>query len=121
MSHILFGQDMDKISPFQAVQLAQAMQRFSGVGGGSSFDPMGMLRSATGLDDIRVETDEEGQATVGAGKYLTDKVYLEFEAGSEEDSGNANVQVELTPNITVESEVGQDARAGAGVFWKWDY
>lgn len=121
LSHILFGQDMDKISPFQAVQLAQAMQRFSGVGGGSGFDPMGMLRSATGLDDIRVETDEEGQATVGAGKYLTEKVYLEFEAGSEEDSGNANVQVELTPNITVESEVGQDARAGAGVFWKWDY
>ncbi|MGN7437917.1 MAG: translocation/assembly module TamB domain-containing protein [Alcanivorax sp.] len=122
MSHILFGQDMEKITPFQAVQLAQTMQRYSGLGGsGGGFDPMGMLRSVTGLDDIRVETDEEGQATVGAGKYLTDKVYLEFEAGSEEDSGNANVQVELTPNITLESEVGQDARAGAGVFWKWDY
>lgn len=121
LSRILFGSDLDSISPFQAVQLAQAMQRFTGTGGGSSFDPIGSLRAATGLDDLSIETDADGGASVGAGKYLTEKVYLEFEAGSEEGSGNANVQVELTPNITLESEIGQDASGGAGVFWKWDY
>ena len=122
MSHILFGEDLEEISPFQAVQLAQTMQRFTGVGGGgSSFDPMGDLRAVTGLDDLSVETDAAGGATVGAGKYLTEKVYLEFETGSEEGSSNANIEVELTPNITLESEIGQDASAGAGVFWKWDY
>ncbi|MGH1456804.1 MAG: translocation/assembly module TamB domain-containing protein [Alphaproteobacteria bacterium] len=124
LSHILFGKNMESISPFQAVKLTQTLQRFSGNGGGggfSSFDPLDTVRSATGLDDLRVEADEEGGATVGAGKYLSDNVYLEFEAGSEEGSGNANIEIELTPNITIESEIGQDAQGGAGIFWKHDY
>lgn len=122
MSHILFGEDLDSISPFQAVQLAQALSRFTGQGSGASaFDPVGALRDVTGLDDLRVGTDEQGGANFGAGKYLSDKVYLEFESGTEEGSGSANVQVEVTPNVTVESEIGQDASGGLGVFWKWDY
>lgn len=122
LSRILFGKSASSISPFQAVQLAQALQRLSGNGGGASgFDPLGVLRSATGLDDIRVETDEEGGASVGAGKYLSEKVYLEFEAGSADNSGGATLEIEVSPNITVESEIGQDARGGAGIFWKHDY
>ncbi len=123
LSRILFGKDMKNITPFQAVKLTQTLRRFSGTGGGggTSFDPLDTIRSATGLDDLRVEADEDGGATVGAGKYLTDKVYLEFETGSEEGSGNANLEIELTPNITVESEIGQDAQGGAGIFWKYDY
>lgn len=122
LSYILFGKSMGKISPLQAVQLAQTLGRLSGNGGGlTSLNPIDTLRSATGLDDLRVETTEEGGANVGAGKYLADNVYLEFEAGSEEGSTGATIEVEVTPNITVESEVGQDAQGGAGVFWKWDY
>jgi hypothetical protein len=122
ISHILFGEGMESLSPFQAVRLAQTLGRFTGQGGGvNSFDPIGSLRNFTGLDDLRFETDAQGSASVGAGKYLTDKVYLEFESGTENGSGNANVQIELTPNITLESEIGQDASGGAGFFWKWDY
>lgn len=121
LSRILFGRDMSKISPFQAVQLTQTLQRFSGQGGSASFDPLGLLRTSTGLDDLRVETDENGGASVGAGKYLSDNVYLELEGGSAENSGEATIEIELTPNITLESEIGQDAQGGAGVFWKWDY
>lgn len=119
LARILFGRDLSSISPFQAVQLAQTVRRFSGKGGG--FDPLSKIRDVTGLDDLRVDTDEDGQATVGAGKYLTDKVYLEFEKGSGENSGAANLEVEVTPNITLESKVGEDAQAGAGLFWEWDY
>ncbi len=122
LSYILFGNSMEDISPFQALQLAQTLARFSGQGGGAgSFDPVGALRNITGLDDLRIETNEQGGASVGAGKYLTDEVYLEFESGTGNDSGNANVQIELTPNITLESEIGQDSTGGAGIFWKRDY
>lgn len=122
LARILFGQDMSKISPMQAVQLTQTLQRFSGNGGGAtSFDPLGMLRSETGLDDLRVETGEDGAASVGAGKYLSDNVYLDLQGGREENSGAATIEIEVTPNITIESEIGQDAQGGAGVFWEWDY
>lgn len=121
LSRILFGKEATKISPFQAVQLAQTIQRFSGKGGGASFDPLGMIRSATGLDDISVETDESGEANVEAGKYLTDNVYLELSKGKAENSGAATIQIEVTPSVNIESEIGQDAQGGGGVFWKHDY
>lgn len=120
MSHILFGKTMNRITPFQAIQLTQTLQRFSGQGGGG-FDPLGRLRSMTGLDDIRVDTSESGESSVGVGKYLTDKVYLEVEKGHGEASGAANLQIEITPSISLESKIGQDAQGGAGVFWSRDY
>lgn len=122
LAHILFGEGMENISPFQAVQLTQTLQRFTGHGSsGGGFDPVGLLRTTTGLDDLRFDADEDGNASVGAGKHLSDKVYLEVEAGSADGSGSANIEIELTPNITLESEIGQDARGGAGIFWNWDY
>lgn len=121
LSRILFGKDTARISPFQAVQLAQTARRFSGKGGGGGLDPLGMLRAATGLDDISVETDESGGANVGVGKYLTDNVYLELEKGKAENSGAATIKIEITPSINVESRTGQDAQTGGGVFWKRDY
>ncbi len=124
LSHILFGKTIEDISPFQAAQLAATLGRLSGTtpsGGGLDFDPVGAVRSAVGLDDLHVETDAEGGVSVGAGKYIGDNVYLEVEAGNGEEGGSANVEIELTPNITLESEIGQDANGGAGIFWKWDY
>lgn len=121
LAKVLFGKDMKDISPYQAIQLAQTLRRFAGGGGGGGFDPMGSVMGATGLDELNVEMSEEGGATVGAGKYLTDKVYLEVQGGGEEGSGGARIEIEVTPNISVESEVGQDAQGGAGVFWKKDY
>lgn len=121
LSRILFGSDMSTITPFQAIQLTQTLRRFSGQGGGGGFDAIGQLRSLTGLDDIRVDSDSDGETSVGVGKYLTDKVYLEFEKGAGEASGGATVQYELTPDINVESKIGQDAQGGAGINWNWDY
>lgn len=120
VSRILFGKNMSGITPFQAVQLTQTLQRFSGKGGGG-FDPLGALRSATGLDDIRVDSEEGGETSVGVGKYLTEKVYLEVEKGAGATSGAATIQIELTPSIKVDSKIGQDAQGGAGIFWSRDY
>ncbi|MBU0859463.1 MAG: translocation/assembly module TamB domain-containing protein, partial [Alphaproteobacteria bacterium] len=120
LSRILFGRNTSRITPMQAIQLTQTMRRFSGQGGGG-FDPLGTLRNVTGLDNIAVDTDESGATNVGVGKYLSDKVYLEFNRGQGEASGAANLQIEVSPQISVETEVGQDARAGGGVFWRRDY
>lgn len=120
LAHLLFGKTMNKITPFQAIQLAQTLQRFSG-NGGSGFDPLGKIRSLTGIDDISVNTDEAGESSVGVGKYLSDGVYLEVEKGKAENSGAANLQIEVTPSVSVESKIGQDAQGGAGIFWSHDY
>jgi translocation and assembly module TamB len=121
LSRILFGTEARKISPFQAVQLAQSLRRLSGQSVGPEIDPLGALRSITGLDDITVNGAGTDNTSIGAGKYIGDRVYVEFEQGTATGSGAASVEVEVTPNITIESEAGGNGSAGAGVFWEWDY
>lgn len=120
LARILFGKTMANISPFQAVQLAQTLRRFSGQGGGG-LDPVGQLRAVTGLDTLSVESDEDGETVVGAGKYLSDKVYLGVESGTGEAGGAATLEIELTPKVKLESRIGNDEQSGAGVLWQWDY
>lgn len=120
LSLILFGRDIQKISPFQAIQLANTLRKFSGKGGGG-FDPLQQVKSATGLDDIRIDGAGTDGASVGAGKYISDKVYLEVEQGTADASSAASVEVEVTPNITVESKAAQNGESNVGVFWEWDY
>lgn len=121
VSYILFGKDPAELSPIQAVQLARSIAKFSGAIKGGGLDPIVTLRNATGLDDISVETDDEGNVNVGAKKRINDRVTLEVESGSEPDSAGAKIEIELTPSITLESKVGQDASGGAGIFWSRDY
>lgn len=120
LARILFGRERSDITPTQALQLAQTLARFSGKGG-AGLDPLGAIRSTIGLDDLSVDSSAEGGASVGAGKYLADDVYLEVDSGAGGKGGEAKVKVDLTPSIKAESKIGQDATAGGGIFWEWEY
>lgn len=115
LSKLLFGESMENISPFQAAQIAQFV-----AGGGSGGGTMSAIKDKAGLDDLRVENDG-GQTLIGAGTYLSDNVYLDLQSGTEPGSASATLQIELTPNVKVESEIGQDSQGGAGIFWEFDY
>jgi hypothetical protein len=36
-------------------------------------------------------------------------------------SGKASVEWKVTPNIGIETEIGENADAGMGINWKWHY
>jgi len=120
LSRLLFGRTVTQITPLQAIQLANALDVLAGRQG---FDVIDHTRRMLGLDfleirDLGVELDE---AALRAGKYLAENVYLEVEQGLGPESGRASLQWEITPNITIQTEVGINAEAGAGIRWKWDY
>jgi translocation and assembly module TamB len=120
LSRLLFGRSVTQITPLQALQLAHALDVLAGRRG---FDLIDHTRRMLGLDlleirDLGVEMDE---AALRAGKYLAENVYIEVEQGLGPESGRASLQWEITPNITIQTEVGINAEAGAGVLWKWDY
>ena len=79
LSRVLFGGSISEISALQAVQLASSLNALRGGGGG--LNPLGKLRSATGLDRLRVlgadETTGRGTA-VAAGFYISNDIYLEL-------------------------------------------
>ncbi|RYG22425.1 MAG: translocation/assembly module TamB, partial [Burkholderiales bacterium] len=77
VSRILFGSSIANLSAIQAVQLATSLNSLSGSGGG--LNPLGKLRSATGIDRLRILGADEatGRGTaLAAGQYITDDIYV---------------------------------------------
>jgi len=116
---VLFNKSAAQLTAAEAAQLAIALRELTGSGGG--VDILGFARRTLGVDVLRIETAESGGAAVEAGKYLTDDVYLGVKQGADPQSTAAGVEVELTPNITVESEVTGSGASKSGVRFQWDY
>jgi translocation and assembly module TamB len=117
LAQLLFGRDMRQITPAQGIRLAAAVRTLDGGGG----DLLGNVRSSLGLDTLDVGGSGADDANARAGKYVSDKVYVEVQRGIAEGSGKANVEVELSPHVSLNTEVDEKAQAGVGVQWKLDY
>jgi len=79
VARILFGSSVTEISALQAVQVAASLNALRGGGGG--LNPLGQLRSATGIDRLRILGADQatGRGTaIAAGMYLSDDIYLEI-------------------------------------------
>ena len=122
VSRVLFNKGVGNLTGVEAAQLAIALPELAGAGGG--FDIMSFIRQTVGVDVLQIETveGENGPAPgVKAGKYVTEEVFLGVKQGATPESSSVNVEVELTPNITVESEMTQSGQTKSGVKFKLDY
>ena len=121
LARLLFGREITHISTMQALRLAQAARTLSGGGGTGDF--LGRTRKFLSLDelDVRQSAEGGGETNVGAGKYVSDEVYVKVEKSLGSEDGRVMVEVEVTPSLSVESDVGLDSRTGVGVNWKHDY
>ncbi|RKT34266.1 autotransporter secretion inner membrane protein TamB [Roseovarius halotolerans] len=117
VSRLLFGRDINNISPFQAAQLAAAVATLTGQLDGGF---MTELRNTLGLSDLDVTTNAEGTTEFTAGAYISKNVYSEVTADSE---GNQRIDLNLdvSDNVTVRGSVGTDGNTGLGVFYERDY
>jgi translocation and assembly module TamB len=120
LSRLLFGRSASNITPLQAIQLADSINTLARGGG---FDLLGRTRQLLSLDQLTLEQAGKNQdkTALSAGKYLSEEVYLEVQQGVSPETGKASLKWEITPNVTVETEVGVNAEAGVGVNWRWDY
>lgn len=116
---ILFGRSLRQISPLQAVRLAQAAAEMTGLGGASP-DFLDSIKSSLGLQEVDVTKDDEDNTAVGVGGYFGGKYYIRTQS-SVSGQDRTKVEVQLSPKISVETEVGSDSRQGGGVMWKLDY
>ena len=120
LARLLFDRDLKQLSPIQALQLARTAAALSGGGFGLGGLPTG--RAVPFVDRMQLKTGEEPSDTaLGVGKYLGERAYVEIEQGIGPESSKVSVELELTPNLSVGSEVESDAQSSVGVFWKKDY
>lgn len=110
LSRILFGSSIANLSAIQAVQLASSLNSLRGSGGG--LNPLGALRSAAGIDRLRILGADEatGRGTaLAAGQYITDDVYVELITDARGFTAT-QLEVSLTKWLSVLSQAG-----GSGV------
>ncbi|HEY9567972.1 MAG TPA: translocation/assembly module TamB domain-containing protein, partial [Thalassobaculum sp.] len=122
LSRILFGSPRAQLSPLQALKLAQSAAVLSGrLGSGGGFTDR--VRDTLGVDTLDVDTGGEGArgASLSVGKYIAPGVFLKLQQGMGSAGSRAAVEVEITDNITVETDVGADSQSSVGVNWKLDY
>ena len=96
-------------------------------------DVMGKTRSFLGLDRLDFSGgDENGKKnsdgsdnstgpSVTMGKYVTDRVYVGIEQDITDAKQDVIVEINMTPNFTVESKAGTRSGAGLGFNWNYDY
>ncbi|MBJ3761615.1 translocation/assembly module TamB domain-containing protein [Maribius pontilimi] len=117
LSRLLFGRSIDDISPLQAAQLASAVATLAGRGGDGV---IANLRQKTGLDDLDVTTDEDGNVGLRAGKYLSENLYTDVTVGADGEA-EINLNLDLTNTITVRGGASNSGETTLGIFFEKDY
>ena len=114
LSRVLFGTGTGQLTALQAVQLADAAANLAGASsGGGVLDAM---RRARGVDVLSF-----GDDGVEVGSYVRDGVYVGVAQGLDAGSGEVNVEVELTDDISLDGGVGTTGDTKVGVTWERDY
>lgn len=119
LAQLLFGRRLATITPFQAAQLAQSARELAGYSSGPGV--LDRVRGLFGVDTLDVDTGENNDVSVGAGKYVTDRVYVGVKQGATPESRAVTTEIELSPSISANTSVDADANQSVGVQWKYDY
>lgn len=117
LARLLFGQDLGRLTAFQAAQLASAVATLAGRGGEGI---VGNLRRNFGLDDLDISSDTQGNAALRLGKYLTERIYTDITVDSTGKS-EVSINLDVSPSVTVRGRTDSEGRSGLGVFYERDY
>ncbi|HEY0312439.1 MAG TPA: translocation/assembly module TamB domain-containing protein [Allosphingosinicella sp.] len=111
MARILFGGSVNEISALQAIQLASSLNSLRGGGG---LNPLGKLRSATGLGRLRIlgadQTTGRGTA-LAAGFYVSRNIYLEIVTDARGYTAT-QIEIALSKALSILSSVSAQGNNG---------
>ncbi|MBY8825732.1 translocation/assembly module TamB domain-containing protein [Sphingomonas colocasiae] len=121
LSRILFGNSVTELSAMQAIQLASALNGLRASGGG--LNPLGKLRSATGIDRLRVLGADEatGRGTaVAAGQYISNDIYVEIITDTKGFTAT-QLEIALSKALSILSQTGGSNGTAVKLRYSKDY
>lgn len=124
LAQVLFGRASGELGPAELVEIAMALDTLAGGGGRFGGGALGTLRETFGLARLSIGTGEGGDPVVRAGRYITDRVYVETVQGARPGSSKFRAEVELTDQLALEAETGdvsQNTGEYIGLRWRYDY
>ena len=121
VARILFGSSVTQISAIQAVQLAASLNSLRGGSGG--LNPLGRLRSATGIDRLRIidaDTATGRGTAVAAGMYLSDDIYVEIITDAKGYTAT-QIEISLSRTLSLLSQFGTNSGTNVNIRYSRDY
>lgn len=113
---LLFGDNIQDLSPLALARLAGSVATLSGRGGRTE----GKVRDGLGADRVDLGADNSGAGMFGIGGYVSDNLYTDFNVNTRGDS-ELNINLDVTDNVTVKGTVDGQGETGLGVFFQRDY
>ena len=126
LAQLLFGRSASQLGPFQYAEIAAALAELSG--SSSGLNPLDRVRKGLGLDRLSVggATSANGSSTSGAsieaGKYVANGVYVGAKQGTSGAQTQAQVQIDLYKGLKAETDVGTGAGGTSlGLSYQFEY
>ncbi|SCZ50785.1 autotransporter secretion inner membrane protein TamB [Epibacterium ulvae] len=113
---LLFGDNIQDISPLALARLAASVARLSGRSDGVSDS----LRDSTGAETVDVGVDNLGAGELGLGGYISQNVYTDLNVNTRGES-ELSINLDLSPSVTVTGTADSAGETGVGLFFKRDY
>jgi translocation and assembly module TamB len=134
LARLLFDRPLRQLSPFEIAQIASVLAGAAGLPGGDAASGiLDRIRRNLGLDRLAVGSESErasrtstaeerSGATLEAGRYVAEGVYVGVKQGTEPGSSRVGVRVDLGPRLRLEAETG-DREAGnrVGLSYEWEW
>lgn len=121
LARLLFGNSVTELSATQALQLAASLNSLRGSGGG--LNPLGKLRSATGIDRLRIlgadKTTGRGTA-IAAGVHISNDIYIEVITDARGFTAT-QLEVALSKSLSILSQAGSFNGSSINVRYRRDY
>ncbi|WP_343346394.1 translocation/assembly module TamB domain-containing protein [Sphingomicrobium sp. XHP0239] len=121
LSRLLFGTSVANLSAAELLQLGAAVASLQDGGGG--LDPINAVRTAIGLDRLRILPADiaTGQGTaIGAGKYITRRLYVEVITDGQGYTAT-QAEFQVTNWLALLAEISSIGRAGVNARYQRDY
>ncbi|WP_413777315.1 translocation/assembly module TamB domain-containing protein [Sphingomonas sp. S2-65] len=122
LARLFFGTNVTNLSATEAIQLAAAVNSLRGSGGGG-LNPLGTLKSATGIDRLRILGADEnsGRGTsLAAGKYITDDIYIEIITDARGFTAT-QLEIALSRALSLLSQTGSFGGSSVSLRYSRDY
>ena len=116
LSRILFQNASGNLSPFQALQLANAVATLTGRG-----DAFERLRKSLGVDSLDIGSSASGSPTVGVSRAISDRISVRATTGARPEDNGVSVDLDVARHIRLEAGVDASGGSSVGAGAEWEY
>jgi translocation and assembly module TamB len=118
LSRVLFQQASGSLSPFQALELANAVATLSGRS--SAFET---LRRSLGVNSLNITSSASGKGSLllGVGRAINERISVGVTTGARPRDNGVSVDLDVTRHMRLEAGVDASGGSSAGVGAEWEY